>query len=1153
MECDGTGNQVALANWLATSGGATATDECSAVTWSNNFSAISNDCSAAVIVIFTATDECGNTSTTSASFSINDTQAPVAPQAPASVTVACTADIPAMISLSATDNCSTPITVEGTDTITPGTCTGTFTVTRTWTFVDACANTTSVSQTINVVDDVAPVAPQAPANVTVSCEGDVPAMVSLSATDNCGDVITVEGTDATTQGACTGTYTIIRTWTFTDACNNSSSVSQTINVVDDVAPVAPQAPANVTIACEGDVPAMVSLSATDNCGDVITVQGVDSTVQGNCANSFIITRTWTFTDACNNTSSVSQTINVVDDVAPVTPQAPANITVACEGDVPAMVSLSATDNCGDVITVEGSDATTPGACNGTYAITRTWTFTDACNNSSSVSQTINVIDDVAPVTPQAPANVTVACEGDVPAMVSLNATDNCGDVITVQGVDSTVQGDCANSFIITRTWTFTDACNNTSSVSQTINVVDDVAPVAPQAPANVTVACEGDVPAMVSLTATDNCGDVITVEGADATTPGACNGTYTITRTWTFTDACNNTSSVSQTINVVDDVAPVTPQAPANVTVACEGDVPAMVSLSATDNCGDVITIQGVDSTVQGDCANSFIITRTWTFTDACSNTSSVSQTINVIDDVAPVTPQAPAEVTVACAGDVPATVSLTATDNCGEVITVLGVDSTVQGTCANSFIITRTWTFTDACNNTSSVSQTINVIDNLAPTAPQAPASISLVCVGEVPPMISLTATDNCGESITSQGVDSTVQGSCPNSFVVTRTWSFTDACGNTSSVSQTISVDDNVPPTINEATPLDTAASCDNIPAPAVLTASDNCGTATVTMTETILAGNCPSNYQIVRTWVATDACGNNSVAVAQTISVTDSVGPQIIIPIDPKLMVTCDFVPEAPVLTAADFTDNCSTVGTPVFTQTQTEPDTNGVYQIVRTWTVSDACGNTTTITQSIAVTQQAQEIEVNVTDEICNDEIEAAYDLATYLPVGTPTGGTWVNESNVGTFNGSVFNSYQVTAGSYTFSYTYQTTTCPGKVNINLNVIKCGIVEECQLIIIHNAFTPNNDPLQLNEYFSIEHIEDFDCYPTNKVEIFNRWGVLVYETENYDNNTRKFVGISEGRSTVSKSEELPTGTYFYIVQWTTTEGNTETRDGYLYLTR
>jgi len=190
-------------------------------------------------------------------------------------------------------------------------------------------------------------------------------------------------------------------------------------------------------------------------------------------------------------------------------------------------------------------------------------------------------------------------------------------------------------------------------------------------------------------------------------------------------------------------------------------------------------------------------------------------------------------------------------------------------------------------------------------------------------------------------------------------------------------------------------------------------------------------------------------------------------------------------------------------------------------------------------------------VSVTDEICNDQIDVTYDLSIYLPAGTPTGGTWANESTVGIFIGSVLNSYEVAEGSYIFSYSYDTGSCPQKVNIIVPIVKCGIVLPCELILIHNAFTPNGDGT--NEYFDIENIEDTACYPTNSVEIYNRWGVLVYETKQYDNNTRKFIGVSEGRSTVSKSDELPTGTYFYIIQWTTTTGETVNKDGYLYLTR
>jgi len=70
---------------------------------------------------------------------------------------------------------------------------------------------------------------------------------------------------------------------------------------------------------------------------------------------------------------------------------------------------------------------------------------------------------------------------------------------------------------------------------------------------------------MISLTANDACGGPITALGNDAITSGSCSSSFTVTRTWVFTDLCGNTSSVSQTINVSDTSNPVLPTPPANV------------------------------------------------------------------------------------------------------------------------------------------------------------------------------------------------------------------------------------------------------------------------------------------------------------------------------------------------------------------------------------------------------------------------------------------------------------------------------------------------------------------------------------------------------------------------------------------------------------
>ena len=53
--------------------------------------------------------------------------------------------------------------------------------------------------------------------------------------------------------------------------------------------------------------------------------------------------------------------------------------------------------------------------------------------------------------------------------------------------------------------------------------------------------------------------------------------------------------------------------------------------------------------------------------------------------------------------------------------------------------------------------------------------------------------------------------------------------------------------------------------------------------------------------------------------------------------------------------------------------------------------------------------------------------------------------------------------------------------------------------------------------------------------------------------FDNTTRVFNGISEGRSTINQSSGLPSGTYYYILKYKTIEGNFVTKTGFLYLSR
>ena len=97
-----------------------------------------------------------------------------------------------------------------------------------------------------------------------------------------------------------------------------------------------------------------------------------------------------------------------------------------------------------------------------------------------------------------------------------------------------------------------------------------------------------------------------------------------------------------------------------------------------------------------------------------------------------------------------------------------------------------------------------------------------------------------------------------------------------------------------------------------------------------------------------------------------------------------------------------------------------------------------------------------------------------------------------------------------------------------------------------LTIYNAISISGN--SQNDHFHIGGIEN---YPNNTVRIFNRWGVKVFDTEGYDNVRNVFKGFSNGRVTVEGSENLPQGTYYYIIEYIDENGQKESKVGWLYL--
>lgn len=97
-----------------------------------------------------------------------------------------------------------------------------------------------------------------------------------------------------------------------------------------------------------------------------------------------------------------------------------------------------------------------------------------------------------------------------------------------------------------------------------------------------------------------------------------------------------------------------------------------------------------------------------------------------------------------------------------------------------------------------------------------------------------------------------------------------------------------------------------------------------------------------------------------------------------------------------------------------------------------------------------------------------------------------------------------------------------------------------------VVVYNVVTPNGDGV--HDSLTITGLES---RPNNTINIYNRWGVLIYSTSSYNSANNTFDGSSQGRSTVKEEGNLPVGTYYYRLNYEDLDGASKQLSGYLYL--
>ncbi|MBK7343366.1 MAG: HYR domain-containing protein [Saprospiraceae bacterium] len=790
-------------------------------------------------------------------------------------------------------------------------------------------------------------------------------------------------------------------YTVTDIHNNMSTCSFTIEVIDNIAPtvVCPPNQTMSTVCANGTVQDYLGLiqNVSDNCpGNLVYTQSPASgtplsSVPGLTpadGESFTVTITVTDPNPLGLSGNCSFTVTLDDVNLPIPDQA---TLLKDSTDCNVLILSPPTANdCGNVlygIPDKGNQISfIPPLYEFTAGLyTVIWTYVGTNGSVQQTQQLIVQNDLVPPVMDCNDITINLDANGEAsitPAQIDGGSKDNCGIATLSLDQSDFTCSDVGNNTI---TLTAVDIHGNSNWCTANVLVKDITPPTFNISNSTITVNCQS-IPQIPSVLTNDACGvssNILTETTTKGINPGSCNYyTYTITRKWTATDVNNNTSTVQQVINVQDVTAPVWTTAMPDTIYGvtnqfdCQGQILLVVdAFKVTDNCADfshlTISYTGTNGSSGSKIASGLYpigeTTLTFIAEDPCGN-DAVKDVVIIIEDKTPPTAVCVNSITLPLnpQGNLiipPFIVDNGSYDNC---LTPFSTNHVSLAVMPDTFdcddagkTFTITLTVTDLAGNTASCPATLTVIDNTIPTLISCAPDVTINCQGTLDPLTLgfPIVSDACGTTFNFTDTKVSVGGTiCYN---ILRNWSIIDGSGNNLNCVQTISVTDNLAPSFTSALPQDVTIACGvPVPTPAILAATDNCGTpVTVSINETSTQTSnhtCTDYaYVVTRTWTATDECGNAAFHT-QKVTVVDIQAPVIFgLPIDTVTLYTNDFNADSctvPVTLVAQFIDcqdpgditivNDSPVGSGGISASG-KYSADQLYTI--TFTATDKCGN------------------------------------------------------------------------------------------------------------------------------------------------------------------------------------------------------------------
>lgn len=943
---------------LADYTGATVSDNCDTDPTVTQSPAIGATLSNNALVTLTVTDDSGNTASCSFNVVPEDDTAPtiVCPaNATVNFTAACEFTIPDYTgSASISDNCDlTPY-------VTQSPSIGTIVTTATSITInvlDDDGNSASCSFTVTPQDNTVPtiICPQNQVeDLSASCDFTVPDYSVLAIeNDNCDtdlQFVQSPAIGAVISANATVTLTVI------DDNGNSATCNFSVTLEDNIDPVI-TCPADMTVDLNATCQFILlnytgMATASDNCDASVAIS--QSPNAGSVIGSANVI-TLTGTDDAGNTGTCTFTVTPEDNTVPTIFDCPADIVQGTDqgtcGALITYATITSIDNCAGVIV----PVLTTGQASGTVFSTGTtpvvYTANDGNGNTTLCEFDVTVNDTEDPVV-TCPSDITLDAEvGTCGADVTYSlptVSDNCTSPIIPNLEAGLASGSNFPLGTTTVTYSGEDGTGNIGTCSFEVTVEDNEAPVI-TCPSNITTSNDaGTCDAVVTYslpTVTDNCNGSIVPSLSSGLTSGSAFPFGTSTVVYTANDGNGNTSTCSFTVTVNDTEDPVL-TCPADIaTNVAHGTCQATVQYgtpSVADNCGSGLVAVLASGPASGGSFPLGVTTVTYSANDGNGNTGMCSFNVTVTDNEAPMvtcpTDQYETFNTI-CQLQIPDyTGLLVTTDNCdaSPVVSQLPASgATITG------VTTVTLTSTDAAGN--SMSCTFEVIDATPPVvacpADQLVGS-DINCQFTLPDYTLLAnVTDNCGGATLSQSPSIGTIVNTQTTITVTAE----DDFGNTSTCDFTVTLEDNIAPSItclgNQSVEFDASCFFELPDYTTQAGSSDNCdGNPTITqnpVATTLIAG------ATVITLTSEDDNGNTT-SCSFSVTPTDNTPPTIVCPTDQ----TVDFDANC-AFALADYTndgtpsDNCSST----FTVTQFPAvGTTFTSNTVVTLTAEDQSGNT-----------------------------------------------------------------------------------------------------------------------------------------------------------------------------------------------------------------